>query len=152
MPITMPPLITRAQSDDFEVVGRLDSHALTLLIDRTDSNEPVLNATLEIESAGKSVHAVFRPETGDYRIEDPAWLNTLRTPGEHPLAFTVQAGNDSDLLASTLTLPPHTLDTHMLWQGLLLGLLITGMLALSWRFRHGLRQRWLQLRGNISWL
>lgn len=92
-----------AESEQFEAVGRLEAEGLVWFIDRAESNAPVLNATLTVEAAGKSVAAVFRPERGDYLIADTGWLQPLRQEGEHPLALTLVAGDDSDLLAGELT-------------------------------------------------
>lgn len=95
------PVVT-AESEAFEVVGRLEAEGLILHVDRAPSNEPVLAATLEIEADGRSVTAVFRPVSGDYLIADGAWLAPLRQAGEHALALTLIAGEDSDLLSGEL--------------------------------------------------
>jgi hypothetical protein len=96
----LPIPVAVAESELFEVVGRLEDEGFIFYIDRTDSNEPVLAAALEVESAGKAAKAVFRAERGDYLIADADWLKPLRQPGEYPLAFTVNAGDESDLLAA----------------------------------------------------
>jgi hypothetical protein len=95
-----PIPVAIAESELFEVVGRLEDEGFVFYIDRADSNEPVLAAALEVESAGKAAKAVFRAERGDYLIADADWLKSLRQPGEYPLAFTVNAGDESDLLAA----------------------------------------------------
>jgi hypothetical protein len=95
------PVVT-AESEAFEVVGRLEAEGLILHVDRAPSNEPVLAATLEIEADGRSATAVFRPASGDYLLADAAWLQPLRQPGEHALALTLIAGEDSDLLSGEL--------------------------------------------------
>lgn len=91
-----------AVSEQFEAVGRLESIGLVWFVDRADSNAPVLNASLSVELDGKSVDAVFRPEQGDYLIADAAWLAPLRREGEHALALTLIAGEESDLLTGEL--------------------------------------------------
>jgi hypothetical protein len=99
----MAPLpVVVAESEAFEVVGRLAGEGLVLHVDRAPDNEPVLAATLEIESGGRSVTAAFRPASGDYLVADAGWLQPLREPGEHPLALTLLAGDDSDLLSGEL--------------------------------------------------
>lgn len=97
---TVPKVL--AISDQFEAVGRLEPAGLVWFVDRADSNAPLLNASLAVEFEGKSVAAVFRPEHGDYLIADAAWLAPLRRDGEHALALTLIAGEESDLLAGEL--------------------------------------------------
>lgn len=91
-----------AQTETFELVATLQAGELSVLIDRYDSNEPVLNATLEVESGGVKAKATFHADQGDYAMDDPKLLALLRTPGEHGLVFTLTAGKDSDLLNGTL--------------------------------------------------
>lgn len=91
-----------AKSDLFELVATLRGGSLSVLIDRYDSNEPVLNAALEVDSGGVKAKATFQADQGDYVVEDPKFLALLRTPGEHGLVFTLLAGQDSDLLDGTL--------------------------------------------------
>ncbi|MBC7942538.1 MAG: hypothetical protein H7Z19_22770 [Chitinophagaceae bacterium] len=91
-----------AQSEAFELVATLYGSALSVLIDRFETNEPVLNAQLEVETGGVKAKATFHADQGDYAIDDPKLLALLRTPGEHGLVFTLVAGKDSDLLDGTL--------------------------------------------------
>ena len=95
-----PAPVAVAESETFEVVGRLADEGLVFFIDRADSNAPVLGATLEVETGGKTAKAAFRAERGDYLIADAEWLKPLRQPGEYPLALTVIAGAESDLLTA----------------------------------------------------
>ncbi len=94
-----------AASETFEVVGRLVDEGLVFYVDRADSNQPVLAAELEVEVGGQASKAVFRADRGDYLIADAAWLKPLRQPGEYPLALTVIAGAESDLLTADLDVP-----------------------------------------------
>lgn len=91
-----------AQSELFELVARLEAGALTILVDRYETNEPVLGAQLEVESGSLKASATFRPEPGDYAVTDAGLLAALSEPGEHALVFTVLAGDDTDLLDGTL--------------------------------------------------
>jgi hypothetical protein len=91
-----------AKSETFELVAELRASELAILIDRYDSNEPVLGAQLEVESGSFKAVAAFRAEQGDYVVTDPAMLKALAAPGEHGLVFTLVAGQDSDLLDGTL--------------------------------------------------
>lgn len=91
-----------AKSEAFELVAELRAGELSIIVDRYDSNEPVLGAKLEVESGTLKAKAAFRPEQGDYAVTDAALLKALASPGEHGLVFTLVAGNDSDLLDGTL--------------------------------------------------
>jgi hypothetical protein len=143
------PLVV-AESDLFEVVGRLDQNGLVLHVDRSMTNEPVLAAMLEVEAGDRKAVAQFRPAEGDYLIADNAWLEPLRQIGEHPLSFTVIATDDSDLLSGELqVVGPSTAAAGAIplpgsrWLvGLLLLLTgIAGLLLLRRRRkRHALRQ------------
>lgn len=100
-----------AQSELFELVATLAGGELSILIDRFASNEPVLQAQVEVESGGLKAKAQFHADMGDYSVDDPAMLKKLSEPGEHPLVVTVLAGKDSDLLDAVLRVPappaPH---------------------------------------------
>lgn len=103
-PIGAAPALPRveAQSEAFELVAELRASELTILVDRYESNEPVLGAKLEVESGALKAVAAFRAEQGDYVVTDGALLKALAAPGEHGLVFTLVAGQDSDLLDGTL--------------------------------------------------
>lgn len=100
-----PMPVAIAESEAFEVVGRLEDEGFVFYIDRADSNAPVLGAELEVETGGQSAKAVFRAERGDYLIADADWLKPLRQPGAYPLAMTLVAGADSDLLSADFDVP-----------------------------------------------
>lgn len=91
-----------AKSEAFELVAELRATELAIVVDRYESNEPVLGATLEVESGPLKAVASFRAEQGDYAVTDAALLNALAAPGEHGLVFTLLTGQDSDLLDGTL--------------------------------------------------
>lgn len=91
-----------AQSDAFELVAELRGGELVIVVDRYESNEPVLGAKLAVESGALKAVAAFRGEQGDYVVSDAAMLKVLAAPGEHALVFTLVAGKDSDLLDGTL--------------------------------------------------
>ncbi len=139
----VPPAVpvAVAESELFEAVGRLEMEGLSWFVDRAETNAPVLAARLEVEAAGKTIQAVFRPERGDYLINDSDWLKTLRQPGEHALALTLVAGEESDLLATTLQVDAAALGEsptafgRRAMAGAVLGLL--GMILLGRRLRRG---------------
>lgn len=104
-----------AQSELFELVGRLGGAELSLLIDRFDTNEPVLQARVEVASGPLKATAKFHADIGDYAVDDAAMLQHLSQPGEHPIVITVLAGDDSDLLDAVLRVgmpPSATASAH----------------------------------------
>lgn len=91
-----------AKSEAFELVAELRAAELAIVVDRYETNEPVLGARLDVESGGMKAVAAFRAEQGDYAVTDAALLKALAAPGEHGLVFTLVAGAESDLLDGTL--------------------------------------------------
>lgn len=132
-----PIPVAVAESEAFEVVGRLEDEGFVFYVDRADSNAPVLGATLEVETGGKAAKAVFRAERGDYLIADADWLKPLRQPGEYPLAMTLVVGADSDLLTADFDVhaPPAAAAGSAGGGRVLGGLALLGVLvaALLWR-------------------
>jgi MYXO-CTERM domain-containing protein len=99
----------------FELVGHLQGQELSMLIDRYDTNEPVLDGKLEVELGGIKAQATFHADQGDYAVDDAALLAALVKPGKHALIFTLTAGGDSDLLEGTLEVSANNipvLDDH----------------------------------------
>jgi hypothetical protein len=92
-----------AKSESFELVARIEAGAFSILIDRYDTNEPVLDAQVEVEVGPRKQKAVFRREQGDYFVADPALVKLLSSAGSHTLVFTVNAGKESDLLDATMS-------------------------------------------------
>ncbi len=95
-----------ARSEGYELVARLEAGRLVILVDRYETNEPVLGARLEVESGAHKAVAAFRPDSGDYAATDTALLEALAAPGEHALIFTLATDNDADLLDGTLVTGP----------------------------------------------
>jgi hypothetical protein len=145
-----------AKSEQFELVATLSGGEFSMLIDRFATNEPVLNAQVEVESGGLKAKAPFHADLGDYAVADEAMLKLLAKPGDHALVITVIHGKESDLLDATLkvtadqaqaaTEAPHAHDHggaddhgHMsgsrkLWLGL--GLVAAVLIAFAaWRRR-----------------
>lgn len=124
-----------AHSDLFELVGQLDGQGLSLLIDRYDSNAPVLGAKVMVESGGIEASATFHAEHGDYAVTDERLLALLRQGNEHALVFTITAGDDSDLLDGTLRRPqaavPAEHATGLPWAQVLGGLVLLIALAFA---------------------
>lgn len=91
-----------AKSELFELVASLQAGRFSILIDRYDTNEPVLNAEVDVETGAVKARAVFQADQGGYAVNDAAFLRTVATPGEHALVFTVAAGKEADLLDGML--------------------------------------------------
>jgi hypothetical protein len=100
LPAALAPRV-EAHSESFELVGMLVDGKLTLYLDRFDTNEPVTDAAIEIESGAFKATAQPGGE-GVYTV--PA--DTLTKPGQYPLVFTIRATNETDLLNGTLGVPP----------------------------------------------
>lgn len=102
-----------AKSELFELVATLSGGELSILVDRYETNEPVLNARLEVEAGPHKATAKFHGDLGDYAVDDPAFLKALERTGEHALVFTVAAGQQTDLLDGTLRVGPQAVhDDH----------------------------------------
>ena len=141
-----------ANSDIFELVGTLAGGELSIFIDRFVTNEPLLQAQVEVESGELKAQAKFRAEIGDYKIDDPAMLQKLSTPGEHPLVITVIAGKDSDLLDAVLRVPATLAadDHHFHWEWWALGALATlVLLGIAVGRLRNQRQRRYSLGGQL---
>ena len=94
------PLLPRvtAHSELFELVGVLEPGGRLLLwLDATPTNAPVEGAAVEVEGAGANGQAA-EVSPGVYELK----LAQAPAPGSHPLTFTVQAGEDMDLLGAPL--------------------------------------------------
>ena len=141
-----------ANSDLFELVATLAGGELSILIDRFATNEPVLQAQVEVESGALKAQAKFRAEIGDYTIDDLAMLQKLSTPGEHPLVITVIAGKDSDLLDAVLLVPASLAvdDHHFHWEWWALGAFATlVLLGIAVGRLRNQRQRRYSLGGQL---
>jgi len=141
-----------ANSDVFELVGTLAGGELSIFIDRFVTNEPLLQAQVEVESGALKAQAKFRVEIGDYKIDDPAMLQKLSMPGEHPIVITVIAGKDSDLLDAVLRVPASlaVADHHFHWEWWALGALATlVLLGVAAARLSKQRQRRFSLGGQV---
>jgi hypothetical protein len=91
-----------AQTEEFELVAVLDRGGapppvLTLYLDRYGTNQPVADATVEVESG--AFKATARPAApGVYTVPGVAFA----APGRHPLTVSVQTADSADLLDATL--------------------------------------------------
>lgn len=101
-----------ARSELFELVVTLSADELSMLIHRFQSNEPVLQAEVEVESGSAKAKARFHADHGDYAIDDTAFLKAVSSPGPHALVITVRTGDDADLLDGTLIVGSQALAAH----------------------------------------
>lgn len=132
-----------AVSESFELVARLEGGELSILVDRYESNAPVLHAKVEVESNGIAAAGTFHADHGDYSVTDERLLKALSRPGRHPLIFTIHAGDESDLLEGTLDVTAAALaeeDDHAhapgaLWLGGI-PLVLTIVAAALWHHRR----------------
>ncbi len=90
------------KSEAFELVGVLRADEFSMLVNRFETNEPVLDAKVEVESGGLKAVAKFHSDVGNYAVDDAAFLKALRAPGEHAIVVTLMAGAEADLLEGAL--------------------------------------------------
>jgi len=83
----------------FELVAVANGPALTVYIDRFETNEPVEGAEVAVETPAGPVTATV---AGDAYLVEAPWA---MEPGDYELLFTVAAGTDIDFLTATLTIP-----------------------------------------------
>ncbi|MDK2123247.1 hypothetical protein [Parachitinimonas caeni] len=125
-----------AKSELFELLTELNGSQLTLYLDRFADNQPVQGARIEVESG--TFKAVATAVDDHYRL----MAGPLAKPGKHPLIFTITAGNDADLLETTLLVggddsaEPHPHPLRWRWPLLALGGVIAMAALLRFQFRR----------------
>lgn len=142
-----------AQTDSFELVAVLDTHAkppmLTLYLDKSDTNEPVSQATVDVE--GGTVKAQAKAlEPGVYTVSADAWSK----PGRYPLTISVQSAEGADLLDTTLVHQadddahdhPDAMASPRHWPWVAVPLL--AVLGLGWFIRQYARRHHIQQTGT----
>lgn len=88
-----------AVSPLFELVAVAGDGSLTIYLDHFETNEPVVEATVEVETPAGPVAATADADV--YRLAAP-WM---AKPGDYELLFTVTAGDDIDFLTGSLKIP-----------------------------------------------
>lgn len=91
------PRVT-AHSDLFEMVGVLQGQQLTIYLDHAATNEPVKNATLELDVNGTALEASPHGD-GEFLAQLPA-----PAAGTVAVTATIVAGADADLLTGDLVI------------------------------------------------
>ncbi|WP_026349165.1 hypothetical protein [Arsukibacterium perlucidum] len=134
-PLSLLPRF-EAFSDVFELVGELQPDALVLHLHDYQSNRPLANAQIELETANLSSTANFIADKNHYVIDDPALLAGLQQPGLHEIILTIISSDNADLLTASLDFSAVTNDDHgsedhhhghfPWWSLLLPGLLLFG--------------------------
>lgn len=87
-----------AQTEDFELVAQLQGTTLTISLDHFATNDPVVDAQIEVESGTAFKAQAQQVAPGVYTVKADA----LGPAGQYALNFSVQAGDTADLLAATL--------------------------------------------------
>ncbi len=101
-----PPVSTtvaprmEASSGDFELVAISRPDGIAIYLDTFRENAPVPGAEIEVDTAGEILKA--EPSGDGTYVIRPKWAGT---PGNHDLAFTIQANGLIDVLTGTLTIP-----------------------------------------------
>lgn len=137
------PVAARAEahSELFELVAVADGQTLRLYLDAFASNAPVAQAHIEVET-GQWKGQASADGAGRYAVRAP-WLSQ---PGRYPLLLTIQAGEQADLLETTLHLaaPAQTLpvaNASSAWLSLsAAGLVLAGIAGLAWHGRRTTRR------------
>ncbi len=96
-----------AQTEDFEIVAQAQGTTLTLTLDRFATNAPVVDAQIEVESGSTLKQTAKQIAPGVYMVQG----TPFGVPGSYPLSFSIQAGETSDLMATTLEIVAPTTDT-----------------------------------------
>ncbi len=140
------PAVPRIETftESFELLGQLSGGELSIMIDRYDTNEPVLNGVLEVQYKKLKAKAKFHGDLGDYSVDDPAFLAAISQPGTHALLFTLIAGEESDLLEGTLQVAAPADDhdhAHPAWRRWLPAAIAAAVLILSIPVVRRLRRR-----------
>lgn len=88
------------KSPDVELLGVLQDGKLTVFADRYATNEPILNAKIELESKGRKLQ-LLASKDGSYT----AAADWLKQPGAYEVVVSVEANGLEDLLIGTLQIP-----------------------------------------------
>jgi len=130
-----------AFSELFELVAHLEHDALVMMVNLYASNVPVDAAVVELDSGSIRVQAEFDPATGAYRFAAPELLAALSEPGTHALAFSIDDGDEFDIVAGSLVVAEHDHPAHAGRIGWWLA--AAGALALTlWAVFTVRRRRW----------
>jgi len=137
-----PPRM-EAFSELFELIAHLEPDALVMMVNDYASNAPVDAAVVELDRGGLRVQAAFDPASGAYRFSAPELLAALAQPGTHSLAFSIDSGDEFDIVAGVLVVAEHEHPTHTghlgWWLAALGGAALMGYAVLAVRRHQGRR-------------
>lgn len=97
VPVTENAPRATAVTEDFEVVAALEGKQLVVYVDRFASNEPVVEAKVEVEGAGLKGLAV-EAAPGTYVMD----IAEAMPPARHALTISIETADSADLLSATL--------------------------------------------------
>jgi hypothetical protein len=132
-----------AQTEDFELLMVLQGRQLIIYLDRFANNQPVIDAQLELESAG--LKAIAKQSSPGVYVLDltKGWLEKS---GKYAFSISVEAGDVGDVMTASLEIPElaevhddeheHPIGFPAWWKWLLTAavLLISATLAFTiWR-------------------
>jgi hypothetical protein len=94
------------------LVARLHSKKLQIYVDHFATNEPLLNASVQVRLGKVQASGTFDPDKEEYEIADPTFLAALSEGGEHKLDFII---NDSDTLSGSMSIVGDEAEPSLLW-------------------------------------
>lgn len=133
-------------TETFEVVGELLDSELVMFVHDYQTNIPISQASIELETGSVSAIAEYDEKEGHYHVSSESYLNTISQPGEHEVILTILTEDAADLLAATLAVTAqeehheghsheedhHDEHFHIPW-----GAMFTGLVALVVGFFFG---------------
>jgi len=120
-------------SEAFELVGEIKPNAIVIYLHDYQSNRPVADAQIELETAELSSTAEFIADKNHYLVEDPALLARLQQDGNHEIVLTIITADNADLLTASLAhsaatshdeTPDEHHHDHFPWWTLAVGVLL----------------------------
>lgn len=105
-PIALSASPAEAHSDVFELVAVMADNKLIIYLDDFASNAPVTGASIEVEGSGLS-GIVTESSDGVYSMAADA-IAKMPPGSKVPLMITIEAGEHSDVLTTTLETPVTT--------------------------------------------
>jgi multidrug efflux pump subunit AcrA (membrane-fusion protein) len=90
-----------AGGSELELVATVEDHRLVIYLARSETNEPVDGASIEVSGDGIPVATAAPLGEGAYELE----ADWMEEPGTKALTFLVSTGDATDLLNGTLEIP-----------------------------------------------
>lgn len=126
-----------AATEEFEIVAALEGNQLVVYVDRFASNAPVAKAKVEVEGAGLKGYA-SETAPGTYVMNVAA----ATPPARYPLTITIEAGDTTDLLSTTLdTSRPVASNEHVHDWSERVAWIVAGLLLLAASALLAIRRR-----------